>query len=71
MAKYRRKDPLAWGIVLIVLGLILLLGNIRVTRWDFWEFIARLWPLVLIAWGGWKLYFGLKESKEKGSSGQS
>lgn len=63
MAKTRKKDPLAWGIVLIVIGVIILIGNIG--YWDFWEFVARLWPLILIIWGAWKLYFGIKESKEK------
>ena len=61
MANHKRKDPLAWGIVLIIIGLTFLLHNL-----DFavWNFFARLWPLILIAWGGWKLYFGLKEDKE-------
>jgi len=62
MAKYRRREPLAWGIILIVIGLIFLLANIDV---DVWGFIARLWPVVLIVWGAWKFYFGIKESQEK------
>lgn len=62
MAKYRRKDPLVWGIILIVIGFIFLLQNIDV---DIWGSIARLWPLILIAWGAWKLYFGIKERKEE------
>jgi len=62
MAKYRRREPLAWGIILIVIGLIFLLANIDV---DVWDFIARLWPVVLIVWGAWKFYFGIKESLEK------
>lgn len=62
MAKYKRREPLAWGIILIVIGLIFLLANIDV---DVWDFVARLWPLVLIAWGAWKFYFGIKESLEK------
>jgi membrane-bound ClpP family serine protease len=62
MAKYRRREPLAWGIILIVIGLIFLLANIDV---DVWGFIARLWPVVLIVWGAWKFYFGIKESLEK------
>lgn len=60
--KYRRKEPLAWGIILIAIGLIFLLANINLNVWDF---IARLWPVILIAWGAWKLYFGIKESQEK------
>ena len=60
--KYRRKEPLAWGIILIAIGLIFLPANINLNVWDF---IARLWPVILIAWGAWKLYFGIKESQEK------
>lgn len=62
MAKKRRKDPLVWGIILIVIGAIFLLQNADVEMWDL---LARLWPLILIAWGGWKLYFGLKERQEE------
>lgn len=62
MAKYKRRDTLAWGLILIVIGLLFLLHNIDVSVWDS---IARLWPVVLIAWGLWKLYFGIKESREK------
>lgn len=61
MAKTKQKDPLAWGLILIVIGIIFLLHNIDV---EIWSYIARLWPLVLIVWGGWKLYYGLKEKKE-------
>ncbi len=61
MAKFRRKDPLVWGIILIVTGAIFLLENVDVEMWDL---LARLWPLILIAWGGWKLYFGLKEREK-------
>ena len=67
MAKYKHRDPLAWGIILIVIGFIFLLYNINVKVWDF---LARLWPVTLIIWGLWKLYFGLKESKEKSPSSQ-
>jgi hypothetical protein len=62
MAVQKRKEPLGWGLVLIVIGAILLLHNIN---FDVWDFIARLWPLILIAWGGWKLYFGMKERQEE------
>ena len=58
-----KKDALAWGLILIGIGSILLLQNVH---FHIWDTIARLWPLVLIVWGGWKLYFGLKEREEKG-----
>jgi len=65
MASHRRKTALAWGFILIVVGVIILLANLGVTRWDVWEFIVKLWPLALVIWGAWKLYFGIKERKEE------
>ncbi len=61
MTKLRKKDSLVWGIILIVIGAIFLLENVDIEMWDF---LAHLWPLILIAWGVWKLYFGLKEREE-------
>ena len=58
----RQRSALAWGIILIVIGLLFILDNFDV---DVWDNLARLWPLVLIVWGAWKLYFGLKERKEE------
>ena len=60
MPKQKGKDPLVWGIILIVLGLIFLLHNIDI---DIWNSLAKLWPLIIIFWGGWKLYYGIKEHK--------
>lgn len=65
MAKNRRRDALAWGIVLILIGLVIFLHNLEISVWDS---VARLWPLVLIVWGAWKLYFGIKEHKEESES---
>jgi putative Mn2+ efflux pump MntP len=65
MTRQKRKDPLAWGIILIVTGVVILLSNIHITGWDFWEFFARLWPVILILWGLWKLYHGIKEKTEE------
>jgi len=61
MAK-KQRDALAWGIILIVIGLIFFLDNFDVNIWDF---VARLWPVALIVWGAWKLYFGLKERRKE------
>jgi len=58
----RNGGKLAWGLVLIALALIIFLSNLNVSVWDF---IARIWPVVLILWGGWKLYYGLKERREE------
>jgi hypothetical protein len=61
MAK-KRKDALIWGIILILIGLVFILDNNDI---DIWDSIARLWPAILIIWGAYKLYYGLKERKEE------
>ena len=60
MAKQQR-DALVWGVILIVVGLIFTLDNFEIEVWDS---VARLWPVVLIVWGAWKLYFGIKDRRE-------
>ncbi len=60
MAKQQR-DALVWGVILVVIGIIFTLDNFNI---DVWDSVARLWPVVLIVWGAWKLYFGIKEKKE-------
>jgi hypothetical protein len=62
MAKRANGSKLAWGLVLIALALIIFLSNMNVYIWDL---LARLWPIVLIIWGGWKLFYGLKERREE------
>jgi len=62
MAAQKRKDPLVWGVILILFGALFLLQEVNV---DIWDNVAKLWPLAIIAWGVWKLYFGLKERQEK------
>jgi phage shock protein C len=48
ITKTRRKRRSALGIILVLLGAIFLLGNLRVFWWFHWEF---LWPLILVAIG--------------------
>lgn len=61
MPTHKHKGHLGWGIFLIVLGMIIFLNNMDISIWDS---VARLWPVVLIVWGAWKLYYGLKEHKK-------
>jgi len=61
MTRKARRDTLVWGFILIVIGFIFLLDQLDVEVWDA---TFRLWPLILIVWGGWKLYFGIKEKNE-------
>jgi hypothetical protein len=63
MAINGKREPLAWGIILIVIGALFLFHNLDIGIWDL---VARLWPLILIVWGAWKLYFGLKDKQETG-----
>ncbi len=66
MAKTKNRDPLAWGILLVVIGAIFLFQNLD---FGIWDFAARLWPLILVFWGAWKVYFGLKEKRDVQESG--
>jgi len=66
MATPRNRTALAWGIILILIGVIFITDNLNINVFDF---AARLWPLILIFWGAWKLYFGLKEKNEAQETG--
>jgi hypothetical protein len=57
----KQRDVLVWGVILVVIGVIFFLDNFDI---DVWDYLAKIWPVALIVWGGWKLYFGIKEKKE-------
>lgn len=59
MAKEKRKDLLIWGILLITLGVLFLLDI------NIWWVLAHFWPVIIILWGAIKLYYGLKERRDK------
>jgi hypothetical protein len=40
-----------WPIILISAGVVFLLNNLGLMRWDVWALILRLWPVILIAIG--------------------
>ncbi|MFW6136463.1 MAG: LiaF transmembrane domain-containing protein [Candidatus Aminicenantaceae bacterium] len=65
MTTKAKQDSLIWGVILIVIGLIFFLDNIN---FNVWRAVARLWPVVLIAWGAWKLYYGIKDTRKKDMS---
>ncbi|MBM3295429.1 MAG: hypothetical protein FJY82_13045 [Candidatus Aminicenantes bacterium] len=56
----RRKDPLIWGIILILVGFVFILENFDI---DAWNFAWKLWPVILIVWGANKLLAGLAAKK--------
>ncbi|MFO7865972.1 MAG: DUF5668 domain-containing protein [Candidatus Aminicenantes bacterium] len=62
MTTKAKQDSLIWGVILIVIGLIFFLDNIN---FNVWRAVARFWPVVLIAWGAWKLYYGIKDTRKK------
>jgi uncharacterized integral membrane protein len=66
MASARNRNALVWGIILVLIGSIFIADNLNINVFDF---AARLWPLILIVWGAWKLYFGLKEKSEAQEAG--
>ncbi len=52
MVLRRDSGRLAWGIILLAAGVVLLLGNFGYLGWIRWD---RWWPLILIAIGLWML----------------
>ncbi|MGZ6343278.1 MAG: LiaF transmembrane domain-containing protein [Candidatus Limnocylindrales bacterium] len=48
----RRIWPLAWGVILIGIGLLFLADTMSSGRFDAGEAFARWWPLILLVLGG-------------------
>lgn len=48
-----RRNGLFWGGILIALGVLLLLQNLRIITIDVW---GVFWPLLLIVFGAWTLW---------------
>ena len=46
-----RRGGFVLPLMLIALGTVFLLNTMGVMNWNVWSFIARLWPLFLIAFG--------------------
>jgi hypothetical protein len=45
------RGPIFFPLVLVVLGFLLLFSNLGYIQFDFWQFIATWWPLLLIIGG--------------------
>ncbi len=54
----------AWGITLVVLGIVFLVHNLG---WLDLDTLARLWPLLLIAAGGFFIYGSVRKRKAEES----
>lgn len=57
------KSMIAWGIFLMVLGVLFLLQNII-----SYYFMNQLWPLVFILLGGYLVYRAMKDQKKPSSN---
>jgi hypothetical protein len=61
MSTPRRKDAFIWGLILIVIGAAFLVQNF--IDIDAWDYLWKLWPVILIIWGAQKLISGLRRHK--------
>ena len=62
---YHRRRSLAGPIVLITLGVIFLLGNMRMISWpSLRHYFALYWPVLLILWGAVKLVEHWRDNRD-------
>ncbi len=57
---FLNNSQIIWGLIIIIIGVLLLLHNIRV--FDIGDFIADYWPVILILSGLWLI---LRRNDEK------
>jgi len=50
MAVRNRTESLTWGIFVLALGVVLLIGNFR-PEWHIWRNLWKFWPVILIIMG--------------------
>ena len=67
MAVRNRGESLTWGILILTLGIVFLIGNFR-PEWHVWRNIWKFWPVLLIVMGVNKLlrYFSADSSAGAG-----
>jgi hypothetical protein len=63
MSEQRRGNALVWGIILIVIGAAFLAENFL--DLNAWDYLWKLWPLILVVWGAQKLIAGLHRDKSE------
>lgn len=47
----RDNGKLFFGVVVLLLGVVILLGKLKIFNFDFWSILWKLWPLVLVGFG--------------------
>ena len=62
-APYQDKSLMAWGIFLMILGVLFLVQNLIP-----YYFLNHLWPLVFILLGGYLVYHAMQDQKKSSSS---
>ena len=60
MSKLRSIDSLVFGAVLLLLGTVILLYNFGIDI-DFWSYVAKYWPMILIVYGLLKIARALQQ----------
>ncbi len=50
MTRRNRAESLTWGLFILLLGIVLLIGNLR-PEWEVWRNLWKFWPVVLIVMG--------------------
>ena len=45
-----KYKPLFWGLILIAIGMLFILGNLGIVHFSWFSF-WRLWPVILLFWG--------------------
>jgi len=49
--RHRRSGGWGFGLLLVFIGVILLLNNLGIVSWDFWNYVWPVWPLLLVLIG--------------------
>lgn len=47
----RKHESEVWGLMVLLAGIILILNNIGVIPWQFWDYALPFWPSILVIIG--------------------
>lgn len=47
----RNGGSVIWGAIVLFVGLILLLNNLGLVSWKFWDYVWQFWPALFILGG--------------------
>lgn len=59
----RKAEPLFWGLILLIIGLLFMLDNFGIDI-DIWEIIGKFWPMILIAIGAKNVWLHYQNKKK-------